>query len=539
MPRIVLVGEPGSGKTTLSKEVASLVDGLLVEASEAVIYPAAAYGAKLPDEATLLRALSSPKKRRPRVTREQARETFIRMKKRYSPDFIARALHSRYVEASSQKTIIFSGVRGFDNAAYCRLHNDFVVYLDSPQSTLVERLVSGRGYAASQARKELREEQALFRTRAIKKIANLVVDTSARSVQQNAALIADAIRAEYRMCVRCVNVARNPAISFDADGYCAICSAYIKNFDKAHLAEELAALKSYKGTGSGAYDVMVGISGGKDSTATLKTIIDMGFKPLAFTFDLGYLPETTVPRARQTAAQLGVDFELIDIRPYIRKADLASYEKIAALYEEPFTLATKRKFAAAYAEGRKHYSIKCPHSPAFVRTCQLCRRMVIRAYYDEARKRGISAVVLGINEWTNLSAAQGGAFRVSSMRTLKPKSDQPAVQVFHLPFLLQRTSAQTKRILDRLGWQAPKGEDFIESNSNSCLFARSTERMAKRLLGFHPDSTRLAREVTVGFITKAQALKALGKIHPYEFTPRQVLERAGILKRRRARRARK
>ena len=55
--------------------------------------------------------------------------------------------------------------------------------------------------------------------------------------------------------------------------------------------------------------------------------------------------------------------------------------------------------------------------------------------------------------------------------------------------------------------------------------------MAKRLLGFHPDSTRLAREVTVGFITKKQALKALGKIHPYKDTPRQVLEKASILKR--------
>jgi hypothetical protein len=156
--------------------------------------------------------------------------------------------------------------------------------------------------------------------------------------------------------------------------------------------------------------------------------------------------------------------------------------------------------------------------------------MVVRAYYGEARKRNISAIILGMNEWTNLSPAQEGkSYKVSGIRKLQPYKDKPPVYVFHLPFLMQRNSNDTKRILKRMKWKPPKGEDFIESNSNSCLYARSTERMAKRLLEFHPDSTRLAREVTVGFITKKQALKALGKIHPYKYTPRQVLERAGIL----------
>ena len=158
--------------------------------------------------------------------------------------------------------------------------------------------------------------------------------------------------------------------------------------------------------------------------------------------------------------------------------------------------------------------------------------MVIRSYYAESLKHGVNAIILGMNEWTNLSAAQNkDEYKVSGVRKLQPTKNKPAVYVFHLPFLLQRTSKDTKRIVDKIGWKPPKGEDFIESNSNSCLYARSTERMAKRLLEFHPDSTRLAREVTVGFITKKQALKALGKIHPYRYTPRQVLERAGILTR--------
>ena len=49
------------------------------------------------------------------------------------------------------------------------------------------------------------------------------------------------------------------------------------------------------------------------------------------------------------------------------------------------------------------------------------------------------------------------------------------------------------------------------------------------MLGFHPDATRLAREVTVGFISKKQAKLALNKIHNYNKSVRQVLKEAGII----------
>jgi len=47
--------------------------------------------------------------------------------------------------------------------------------------------------------------------------------------------------------------------------------------------------------------------------------------------------------------------------------------------------------------------------------------------------------------------------------------------------------------------------------------------------GFHPDTTRLAREVAVGFITKEQANKALEKKHNFPPSVRGVLKKAKIL----------
>ena len=160
----------------------------------------------------------------------------------------------------------------------------------------------------------------------------------------------------------------------------------------------------------------------------------------------------------------------------------------------------------------------------------MCRRIVVRAYFGEALKRGIPAVIIGINEWAGLSQdAESKKFVFSAIRKLKPFKNKQAIYVAHLPFLFQRKIKDTNKILKRLGWKIPKGEALIESNSNSCLFARAAENRARRLLGFHPDTTRLAREVTVGFISKEQARKALAKVHNSKDSVRSVLKKAKVI----------
>jgi len=322
-------------------------------------------------------------------------------------------------------------------------------------------------------------------------------------------------------CRICVNDEMNPSVTIGKDGLCGACAAFRKRFDPARLKNELRRVRAFGRRGIRA---MVGFSGGKDSTATLVTAKRLGFDVSAFTLDTGYYPEGTFARAGRITAKLGVAHERIDIRRHIRPCDRRSFRMMADLYDAPESEALKKKFRALYAEGRKHYSAKCAHALPFVRTCQLCRRVVIRAYYAEAVKHGVGVVILGMNEWAGLSR---GNF--SAIRKLKPFKDESAVLVVHLPFLLRRKLADTRRILRTIGWKLPPGETLVESNANSCLLARAAEAKAKRLLGFHPDTTRLAREVTVGFLTKTQARRALAKAHRSARTLRQVLDKAGIL----------
>jgi len=80
-----------------------------------------------------------------------------------------------------------------------------------------------------------------------------------------------------------------------------------------------------------------------------------------------------------------------------------------------------------------------------------------------------------------------------------------------------------------MGWELPPGEKLIETNANSCLFARAAETKALHMLGFHPDATRLSREVTAGFITKKRAEKALSVTHQSRYSVRHILAKANIL----------
>lgn len=333
---------------------------------------------------------------------------------------------------------------------------------------------------------------------------------------------------KYLECLICVNSDLNPAISIGQDGLCPICHQYKEHFKKSRLAKERLFFDSFVNSGEGKYDIMAGISGGKDSSAMLFMLKKRGFRILAFSFDTGYYPKHIFSRAKHVADTLGIDYIRIDIRKYIRKIDRDSFKKMAELYDEKPSVELEKKFRQLYTEGRKHYSVKYPHSFPFVRTCQLCRRLVVRAYYAEAIKYGVKMVVLGINEWAHLSQ-HGDVSEFSAIRKLKPFKNKPAVFIVHSPFLFQRKSFITKDILKRFGWKLPKGEGLVESNANSCLLTRAAENKARKMLGFHPDSTRLAREITAGFITKDQARKALAKHHRYRYSVKEVLKIAKIL----------
>lgn len=125
--------------------------------------------------------------------------------------------------------------------------------------------------------------------------------------------------AQIKICTRCVLPETFPGISFDSQGFCTYCQ---KAPPAEELAEQTAALKRnldeviQRSKGRGIYDCVVAYSGGKDSTYTLKHLVEhYQLSCLAVTIDNGFLSEGAKSNCRTVTQKLGVDFLMFTPAP--------------------------------------------------------------------------------------------------------------------------------------------------------------------------------------------------------------------------------
>lgn len=122
-----------------------------------------------------------------------------------------------------------------------------------------------------------------------------------------------------RRCTRCILPETYPGISFDAEGVCNYCRSYEERGDP--LTPELRAKNSAQlerllvsGRGSGLYDCLVGMSGGKDSTYVAHVLKEKyALRILGYTLDNGFLSDTAKANILQTVDKLGIDH--VYVRP--------------------------------------------------------------------------------------------------------------------------------------------------------------------------------------------------------------------------------
>lgn len=324
-------------------------------------------------------------------------------------------------------------------------------------------------------------------------------------------------------CIKCVNSTNNPSRTFDSEGICNVCNEYRERFSLQTLENEKQFLKTMVSK-EAKIDCLAAVSGGKDSIAMLQTICDMGFHPLAFTFDIGYNRITdeqrrTIERATE---KLKIKHEYIDARQYLSEADRKSLRLTADFYDDELDGVDAETVRQMFVEERYCNSPMSQDVRPFIRPCRLCRRPVIRGYYAEAMKRNVSIVFLGINEWCGIHNSS-----YSAIRKLEPIPSQ-AVYIVHFPFLIQRRFRELSPILDQLGW-SEDNQISLETGASGCMLARIAESKIVEKLGFNPDETRLAREVTAGFITREQALGVLNQsTHICRVGMKEVLIKGGL-----------
>jgi len=193
MEVVVLTGEPGSGKSTVARELRKKIKGAKVIEASFIIYSASLFYPNLPDSAnSLLRKIKAknPASNPTKVSRKLARKIASKLQTKYSKDFVARALEYLYIKGS-RRPVIIAGLRGYYNAKYFKNKGYFVVFLKATRNILVHRLIRKYNYPKAMALLELGKENALHSTGRIEKIADVVADTSAAKPAETALKVAN------------------------------------------------------------------------------------------------------------------------------------------------------------------------------------------------------------------------------------------------------------------------------------------------------------------------------------------------------------
>ena len=141
------------------------------------------------------------------------------------------------------------------------------------------------------------------------------------------------MNANIKVCARCVLDTSVPDITFDDSGECNYCKqfdAIIKDTPNDQLGEinMLKILDKIKAKGKyKKYDVLVGVSGGVDSTYLVHYAIKNGLRVLAANFDNGWHSEIAVSNIKNCLQKLGVDLVTYVVDYDEMKDILLSYMK--------------------------------------------------------------------------------------------------------------------------------------------------------------------------------------------------------------------
>ncbi|PWG81032.1 N-acetyl sugar amidotransferase [Pararcticibacter amylolyticus] len=118
---------------------------------------------------------------------------------------------------------------------------------------------------------------------------------------------------DLKICTRCVMDSTDPMIMFDSDGVCNHCHEYDKQIgslskltsDDSYLRTLVETIKN-EGKGS-AYDCVIGLSGGVDSTYVALLVKELGLRPIAVHLDNGWNSELAVQNIENIVKALDID----------------------------------------------------------------------------------------------------------------------------------------------------------------------------------------------------------------------------------------
>ncbi|HBO45278.1 MAG TPA: hypothetical protein DD670_15385 [Planctomycetaceae bacterium] len=123
---------------------------------------------------------------------------------------------------------------------------------------------------------------------------------------------------QSQRCSECILPAEYPGIEYDESGQCNYCRRWKRKWDSLDFAKQAAQLEGILGAYRGKlypYDCLIGLSGGKDSVYAAYILKKHNMRPLACTFDNGFLTETALHNISSTVNALGIGHVVVHAPP--------------------------------------------------------------------------------------------------------------------------------------------------------------------------------------------------------------------------------
>jgi tRNA(Ile)-lysidine synthase TilS/MesJ len=328
-------------------------------------------------------------------------------------------------------------------------------------------------------------------------------------------------------CTRCIIPSCFPGAELDEQGVCNHCVRHDHELSRkeesrrkfeGRFAELLETVPR-----EGNYDCLVAYSGGKDSSYTLISMKQrFGLKVLAFTFDNGFLPETTLQNIMKVVEGVGVDYVLVKPdfslmkRIFVAAATTSLYPRKTV--ERASTICTSCIAFVKFASLRTAIEQSIPFmtfgwspgqvsgsSPIFKTNPMIIRSMqkVLYRPLHEVAGDAINPYFLEDKHFENPKAFP---YSISPLSFMEYDEDR----------VLREISAY--------GWRRP---EEVDPNSTNCLINSFANRLHFEQYGYNPYVFELAKLVREGYLKRDEALQRVE--HPGDqVTTELVRKRLGL-----------
>lgn len=333
---------------------------------------------------------------------------------------------------------------------------------------------------------------------------------------------------EVRLCTRCILPDTFPGIVFDDEGVCNYCH-------RALVEEKLAAQRDAARArfeqlleevrGRGTYDVLVGWSGGKDSTYILARLLkEFNVRVLAFTFDNGFVSKQAFRNMEKLSDSLGVDHIIYKGRFDIMKRVFNA----SALGDELYPKS---------ALGRASNICTSCMGLAKSLALRLCieKNIPMTAFGWTPGQVPLASGIFKSNPQMirkMQEAAAGPMRRLVGEEAVRPyfleeeHYTQPERFPYNISPLAFMLYDETKvyEYVESLGWKKPRDTD---ANSTNCLLNSYAINIHLDQARFHPYVAELAGLVREGRMDREEALARVNEM-PSEKVVNFVTDRLGI-----------